>query len=350
MKSMQEVTEKICELKGNVVALEALVTAMLRVMPPSAMGQLKDVFDQHAEVARTVLLHGSISEYSIDAFERDVQRTARLIACSATGEPAAAHERVPDAAAPATGCDPMLLSVARVHTFLAAGPLTSATGFFFEDEGRLFLVSCRHVFLDPDCGHHPDRVEIELHTDRGNLTRTVQFSVPLYRDGIATWREARDTAGTVDVAVLEMDHDAIPPGCVLHAFTAAQVDTAPSDVQVGAPLVVVGFPLGFHDTLHHLPVVRQGHLASSFGLRFQGQGYFLTDARTHRGTSGAPVLRNMHGEWKLMGIHAARLDMSSRTDGEDETLGLNSAWYADVLGRLTAPRPAERGRIRPGRR
>ncbi len=53
---------------------------------------------------------------------------------------------------------------------------------------------------------------------------------------------------------------------------------------------MVGFPLGFHDTLHHLPVVRQPVIASSFGLRFQGQGCFLTDARTHRGTSGAPVV------------------------------------------------------------
>jgi hypothetical protein len=41
-------------------------------------------------------------------------------------------------------------------------------------------------------------------------------------------------------------------------------------------------------------VVRQAVIASSFGLRFQGQGYFLTDARTHRGTSGAPVV--MHDE------------------------------------------------------
>ena len=53
---------------------------------------------------------------------------------------------------------------------------------------------------------------------------------------------------------------------------------------------MVGFPLGFHDTLHHMPVVRHAVVASSFGLRFQGHGYFLTDARTHRGTSGAPVV------------------------------------------------------------
>jgi predicted nucleic acid-binding Zn ribbon protein len=36
-------------------------------------------------------------------------------------------------------------------------------------------------------------------------------------------------------------------------------------------------------------------VASAFGMRFQGLGYFLTDARTHRGTSGAPVvMRNAH--------------------------------------------------------
>lgn len=39
------------------------------------------------------------------------------------------------------------------------------------------------------------------------------------------------------------------------------------------------------DTLHHMPVARRAALASSFGLRFQGEGYFLTDARSHRGTS-----------------------------------------------------------------
>jgi hypothetical protein len=83
-------------------------------------------------------------------------------------------------------------------------------------------------------------------------------------------------------------------------------------------------------------------IASSFGLRFQGQGYFLTDARTHRGTSGAPVLMRRDGApgtsdplpWKLLGVHSARLDMGNR-DQADESLGLNCAWYADILLTLT---------------
>ena len=39
--------------------------------------------------------------------------------------------------------------------------------------------------------------------------------------------------------------------------------------EVGDALVIVGFPLGFHDTVHHLPVVRSASIASAFGVRFQ---------------------------------------------------------------------------------
>lgn len=81
-------------------------------------------------------------------------------------------------------------------------------------------------------------------------------------------------------------------------------------------------------------------IASSFGLRFQGQGYFLTDARTHRGMSGAPVvMRGSPGAdglpWKLLGVHSASMDMGDRDRHLDESLGLNCAWYADMLLTLT---------------
>jgi hypothetical protein len=75
-------------------------------------------------------------------------------------------------------------------------------------------------------------------------------------------------------------------------------------------------------------------------LRFQGLGYFLTDARTHRGTSGAPVVMRAPGfdgtlPWKLLGVHSSRMDMGSRDLKLDESLGLNCAWYADIIMTLT---------------
>jgi hypothetical protein len=237
--------------------------------------------------------------------------------------------------------EPLLLTTARVSTFFGRQLLTGASGFFFERDDRLYLVTNRHVLLDKPSRHFPDRIEIEVHTDETNLTRSAVLSVLLYRDGKSIWHHGSDGAGEIDVAAIDLDRAALPDDVALRCFTPAHLQHSLQEVEVGTPLLIVGFPLGFHDTLHHLPVVRQAVIASSFGLRFQGQGYFLTDARTHRGTSGAPVvMRYTAGDarlpWKLLGVHSARMEMGGRDLRVDEWLGLNCAWYADILLTLTA--------------
>ena len=237
--------------------------------------------------------------------------------------------------------EPLLLTTARVSTFDGKRPLTGASGFFFEREGRLFLVTSRHVVIDEPSKHFPDRIEIELHNDAKNLTNSIGLSMLLYRDGKSVWHQGKDTGGEIDVAVIELDRAALPKSVVMRCFTPTHLQRSLQEVEVGTSLLIVGFPLGFHDALHHLPVVRQAVIASSFGLRFQGLGYFLTDARTHRGTSGAPVVMRSPSTdaqlpWKLLGVHSASMDMGSRDLQLDETLGLNCAWYADILLTLTS--------------
>lgn len=240
----------------------------------------------------------------------------------------------------------LLLTTARILTFQQQRVLTGASGFFFERGDRLFLVTSRHVLIDAASGHFPDRIEIELHVDPGNIARSTGFSIPLYRRGTAGWRQGQDTGGEIDIAAIEIERSALPDSIVYCAFTESHLHKPPEQVEVGTSILVVGYPLGFHDTLHHLPVVRHAVVASSFGLRFQGQGYFLTDARTHRGTSGAAVvMRIPHGRdlraddlpWMLLGIHSSRLDIGTRDLRLDEALGLNCAWYADMLLTLTEP-------------
>ena len=237
----------------------------------------------------------------------------------------------------------ILLTAPRISTLERRRQLTNASGFFFERDDRLFLVTSRHVIIDEPSGHFPDRVEIELHTDPDNLAESTGFSIPLYRDGTSLWRQGLDTAGEIDVAVIEIERAALPGRTVYRAFTPQHLHNPLDQVEVGTTLLVVGFPLGFHDTLHHMPVVRHAVVASSFGLRFQGMGYFLTDARTHRGTSGAPVVMRAFAPnstlgdlpWVLLGVHSARLDVGTRDLELDEALGLNCAWYADILLTLT---------------
>jgi hypothetical protein len=243
----------------------------------------------------------------------------------------------------------LLLAAVPISTHDGPRGLTNASGFFFERGERLFLVTSRHVLIDEPTGHHPDRLGLVLHLDASNLTRTVGFSIPLFRDGKAVWRQGRDSGGEIDVAVIEIERAALPEAVLMHSFTPGhlQASDAFDDVEIGTALLVVGFPLGFRDTLHHLAVVRQAVVASAFGVRFQGQGYFLTDARTHRGTSGAAVVMRMPVHdgsagplpWKLLGVHSGRLDMLPRDTQNDEVLGLNCAWYADILLTLTATQP-----------
>ena len=60
-------------------------------------------------------------------------------------------------------------------------------------------------------------------------------------------------------------------------------------------------------------------------------------------TSGAPVVMRGSKEkpalngppWVLLGVHSARLDVAMRDVDQDEALGLNCAWYADILLTLT---------------
>lgn len=240
--------------------------------------------------------------------------------------------------------EPILLSTARISTFNQQSLRTNASSFFFERDERLFLVTSRHVMLDAGSEHFPDRIEIELHTDASNMAQSIGFSVPLYRDGQSLWRQGNDATGEIDVAVIELERAALPDTMVYRAFTPEHLLQPSDQVEVGSSLLVVGFPLGFHDQLHHMPVVRQAVIASSFGLRFQGEGYFLSDARTHRGTSGAPVVTRATAAraerlgdlpWLLLGVHSARLDVGTRDLKLDEALGLNCTWYADILLTLT---------------
>ena len=240
----------------------------------------------------------------------------------------------------------ILLTSTRIDTFVGQAPLTNASGFFFERGSRLFLVTSRHVLANPPTGHFPDRIEIELHIDPENIAKSTGFSIPLYRDGAPLWRQGLDGAGAIDVGVIQIDRGALPPSTVFRAFTPENLALPDSGVEIGAPVLVIGFPLGFHDTLHHLPVARGAVIASSFGLRFEGQGYFLTDARTHRGASGAPVVMRIGADeaghlptvanWRLLGVHSSRLDVGARDVDLDEALGLNCAWYADILMTLTS--------------
>lgn len=331
MRNLQDATERICELKGSLVALDVLVPALLQALNAPTRARLLASFDVHAEAARAVMLHADISDLVLATFERDSARNRALLEGSGPSR---------DAGPPAT-VDELLLRTTRITTFDGAEALGSASGFLYRDGGRLFLVSTRHVFADAQGAAFPDRVEIGLHTDPQDLARYTVIPLPLYRDGQPLWRETRDAGGTVDVATLEVPADSLPPGAAPQAFDDTHLGARDERVDLGDALTIAGFAQGAHDAVHHLAVARRASVASAYGVPFQGQGCFLTEARTHLGSSGAPVVRRRLDDagsppcWQLIGVHAIGIDPTTRGHAPDGSHGLHCAWYADVLPELT---------------
>jgi hypothetical protein len=192
--------------------------------------------------------------------------------------------------------------------------LTNATGFFFERDERLYLVTCGHVMLDELSQHFPDRIEIEFHTNAGNLAESTAFSIPLYQDGKSVWLQGEDSGGGVDGAVIEVQRSALPSQSVYCAFTKNHLLSPPA--AVGSSLLVIGFPLGFSTRSSHLVARRRGRLAvgsalSGWGILSYGCAHALgiDGARSSCAVRSPP--KNKAISWVLLGC-IGPFDMRSR--------------------------------------
>jgi hypothetical protein len=61
-------------------------------------------------------------------------------------------------------------------------------------------------------------------------------------------------------------------------------------VEVADDAVVIGYPRGYYDETHLFPIVKSGIIASQWGVPFQGNPYFIIDAKLFPGSSGSIVV------------------------------------------------------------
>jgi len=322
MRNLQEATERICELKGGLVALDALLPAVIDTLSAAGLSRLTASFDAHAEVARTLMLNSEMSDMVLAAFEREVARNSALLRRGQVLAPTATVS---------PGLDPLLLTTTRVSAFVGSTHLCRNAGFFFRRAGQLFLVSTRQALV----GHHgtppPDRIDIQLPADaQGDRCHTL--SLPTLAFG--SHRRCRGAAD-VDVAVMALDHAELPASAMLMAFDESHLESLGEGVGVGDPVSTVCLSLGDSAHAQHVPLARSGAIASSYGLRFEDTASFLTDMHSHPESCGSAVVRRrtvgrtgkgLEG-WQLIGIHSHGA-VASR-DGSSSAL--HRAWYADIL-------------------
>ncbi len=335
MKNLQEATERICELKGSLVALDALLPAVIDTLSAAGLSRLSASFDAHAEVARTVMLNSDMSEVVLAAFEREVRRNGALLRRSLQ-----ATEPLPLA----TGLDPMLLAITPVTAYAGKQRVGQASGFFFRRGPQLFLVSARSVMAGQADSPAPDRLDIELAMDARDPARREICPLHLREGDTPLWREMRDAQGPIDAAVLPIEPSDLPPKALWLAFDETHLASYGEDIAMGDGVSMVGFPVGLSSPRRPLPIARTGALASPLGMRVQDRDCFLTDVWSGAGCQGAPVLRRRSisrsasapAAWQLLGIHARQHVEAGTAAQSASSAALHRTWSAATLLALTA--------------
>jgi len=222
--------------------------------------------------------------------------------------------------------DARSLMTTPVWLFDGGRPVSQGTGFFFGLAGAsggietVFLVTNYHVVtgLPPLTEGRPggDRIRIIIHEDQFNTQRVRQVELPLYdRAGEPAWIQS-DSYEAADLVLLPL-----PPAAYADAhlpvFTEdhTQVDIK---IRPSSGATLLGYPFGFYDTRHFLPIWKTGHVASEPDVDFEGRPAFLVDVSAFPGMSGSPVLAVANGVYEA-------LDGSVRTGKVIRLLGIFSA-------------------------
>lgn len=239
----------------------------------------------------------------------------------------------------------IVATVAHLRCSKKGAAAGSGSGFFYEHDDNLFLITNRHVVIDEDTGHYPDELVLRLHTTPNDISQSADLRLPLYQGPFRVWKQ-HPAGPEVDVVAVPLAKADVAGRFFVRAFGKANHVPDDVDIAIGEDVQVMGYPLGFHDEVHNLPLIRNATIASVYPVPFRGHPFVLIDARLHRGTSGSPVLtkptsilQKTDGSTAmlsgtatyLVGVHSASLDVVDRDPDRDEPLGLNVVWFASLI-------------------
>jgi len=175
-------------------------------------------------------------------------------------------------------------------TIIKTGKKGNATGFFFEDKGRLYLVTNKHViygknFATESAKPIVNQITLVLHIDSSDFRKNEEVVVELFNDDKKKWLE--HDIPDVDVILVPLD---IGDRYVISKMNRAFIEDAKEFFIQFEKILVIGYPRGWYDEVNNFPIIRIGHLSSPFKVPFKGYPEMIGDAITHEGMSGSPVL------------------------------------------------------------
>jgi len=86
MDELRRLGEQVSELQGSLLAMECFVNSLAEALPEESRLVVQAFYASESAAFRTALMNSTAPEPTVNAFERDVQRTIRLL-----GEPDGDH-------------------------------------------------------------------------------------------------------------------------------------------------------------------------------------------------------------------------------------------------------------------
>jgi S1-C subfamily serine protease len=234
--------------------------------------------------------------------------------------------------------DEAFLATTFIEMFSSDTRVGSGTGFFYKSKNKqaVFLVTNRHVVVKEKELFFPDRLRLRLHADPSDLRSSKDIDVPLYGDKSKRWKLWKEIDASVDLVAIEITTKEFHS---LYIKPLSSDNLVPPGTKIGLaePLVILGYPAGFFDETHNLPVARQGAVASAYPVPFRGESFFLVDAILHPGMSGSPVFTRPWNTSITLGadtVFGRPPYLIGINSGYYGNLNLNSVWFAALIKRL----------------
>ena len=179
-----------------------------------------------------------------------------------------------------------------IYTYTPTGKY-QATGFFYNSGEKSYVVSNRHVFFPNE--RYPDSIVFYLKVDDPKgIKPVVWFPVRIDKKYLLDNLKLHKNKD-VDVAAILTDSVYSTfkkpwPNLVWAVTQPDSVEIEVADPEIGDDILVLGYPKGYYDEYHLIPVMKAGIIASFYRTNFNNLPCFLIDSRLFHGSSGSIVI------------------------------------------------------------
>jgi len=187
----------------------------------------------------------------------------------------------------------------RISGKTSSGDSVVGTGFYFNYEDRVFIVTNKHVVDDIIDGFFLlKRANVKNNQRTANLGEGIQVNIT--KDNFIGHPDPKIDVSVMNLSDIINELESNGDYIFLKWITsktfpnAEQVETFISSLE---EVTFVGYPIGIWDTENLLPILRKGITATPFSIDFEGKKQFLIDASVFPGSSGSPVFMYSSGTY-----------------------------------------------------